>query len=112
MGRKRKHRRLINDQIRTHGHNYDRPRKHISESLISQPIRRRGRPRNPVPSQAQLMEPLVVPSDKKDPEEPFKNLGIPGKYLSLFKSSPLDKSEEFPKHRRIGKRGPKCIYIN
>lgn len=82
--------------------------KKFKEEIVAPavlPVRRRGRPRSIITSKSRASEHVGV---QNSTEEAFKNLGIPGKYLNLFKPGHLDLYGGALKKRRIGRRGNKC----
>jgi len=96
-------------QARKHPYGYVKKYKMDSSSPVVQPVRRRGRPRTIIPSKPRVGEEV---GGQNNNEEAFKNLGIPGKYLNLFKAGPLDIYNNTLKKRRIGKRNNKCKRTN
>jgi hypothetical protein len=96
-------------QTRKHPYGYVKKYKVDSSLPAVQPVRRRGRPRTIIPSKPRADEKM---ERKNSSEEVFKSLGIPGKYLNLFKADPLEIYNNTLKKRRIGKRSNKCKYKN
>ena len=105
MARKRKYNKTLgNVHAKVFKRPCGRPRKYKLDIPISQPLRRRGRPRIiPIEHQSPKPEPTNT-------QEPFKDLGIPGKYLNLFKSQPLELPGSRIKRRKLSKRGSRCNF--
>jgi len=128
--------------MRTRGRTYGKRKKYTEEQATPTPspppapASRRGRKRLHPETKSEKMIPqnkvriseriatkqhkeaLNNVKNESDLDTTFKNIGLPGKYLNLFKSEPImltnledDDDKESPKKRRIGRRGTKGSFL-